>query len=394
MAAVHRALLTFWNQRAVTPRLGPARRDRWLVVAVWVAAAIELALRSDVGLPAMSLAVVWAMALLLPWRRRHPWPTALAALGLVCAGELVSLIVGTPWEGLVTGGILLIFPYAAFRWGAGRQAAAVQAAAYAVGTASMFATAAGPGDVIGGYVVLTFPAVLGIAVRAQAGMRRAAVEEARLREREDLARELHDSVAHHVAVIAVQAQAGRAVAPTRPEKAVEVLAVIEEEASRTLEEMRAIVGSLRDDAAAMAPAPGVADLAGLEGQAPGAPRVEVSVTGDAAALSAPVDTAVFRVAREAVTNALRHARDATLVRVRVDVGPSQVRLTVDDDGGPAGARPDNGQGFGLVGMRERVAILGGTVTAGPGEGGGWTVAASLPRVTPGAGPWNRAEVGR
>jgi signal transduction histidine kinase len=111
--------------------------------------------------------------------------------------------------------------------------------------------------------------------------------------------------------------------------------------------------------------------------------VQVELTGDLAGLPAAVDAAVFRIAQEAVTNARRHARNATLVDVRVDADASFVRLHVDDDGDPALAQTAPETGFGLIGMVERATLLGGTCRAGPRLGRGWTVDATLPRtVTP------------
>jgi signal transduction histidine kinase len=105
--------------------------------------------------------------------------------------------------------------------------------------------------------------------------------------------------------------------------------------------------------------------------------VDVELSGDLAGLPPAVDAAVFRLAQEAVTNARRHAQHAGVVRVRVRGDADEVRLTVDDDGHGTGA-PGPG-GFGLVGMAERAKVLGGTMHAGPRDGGGWSVAAVLPR---------------
>ena len=127
-----------------------------------------------------------------------------------------------------------------------------------------------------------------------------------------LARELHDTVAHHVSAIAIHAQAGRALAATSPASSVEALEVIEAEASRTLAEMRAMVRVLRNqEPAEFAPQPGVADIDRLADAGRVGPHVEVVLSGDLAGLPSPVDTALYRMAQESVTNALRHARAAT-----------------------------------------------------------------------------------
>ena len=121
----------------------------------------------------------------------------------------------------------------------------------------------------------------------------------------------------------------------------------------------------------------LADLERLVRSAAAGPRVEVTVSGDLEALPAAIDAAVFRIAQEAVTNALRHARHATLVDVRVSADRSSVTLVVRDDGDPTTADPK--AGFGLTGMVERAILLGGTCQAGPSPGRGWSVTASLPR---------------
>src|SRR5690606_33390933 len=126
---------------------------------------------------------------------------------------------------------------------------------------------------------------------------------------------------------------GRAVAAHHPERAAEVLAVIEEAATRTLAEMRAIVGALRTEPGAeLVPQAGLGDVAGLATSGPSGLRVEVAMDGDLDGLSPVVGAAVFRLAQEAVTNARRHARQATRVTVAVTGEPDQVRLTVEDDG--------------------------------------------------------------
>jgi signal transduction histidine kinase len=203
------------------------------------------------------------------------------------------------------------------------------------------------------------------------------VDQIRSQERVGLARELHDTVAHHVSAIAVQAQAGRTMAGKRPEAALEALSVIEGEASRTLAEMRAMVRVLRDGAPAeYAPQPRVADLVSLARRDP-VPVVEVELAGDLAGLPLQVDAAVYRLAQEALTNALRHARNASRVEIRVAEGSGRLRLHVTDDGQIDPARPAS-HGFGLLGMTERVHLLGGTLRAGPAREGGWAVDAELP----------------
>jgi signal transduction histidine kinase len=179
-----------------------------------------------------------------------------------------------------------------------------------------------------------------------------------------------------VSAIAIRAQAGRTLAVSRPGAAVEALEVIEDAASRTLAELRAIVGALRDgDEPDRTPQRGVADIARLAATTDG-PRVDVELSGDLDALRPMVGAAIYRIAQESITNAVRHARQATLIAVRVTGEDDCVRLVVRDDGeATAGAAA----GYGLAGMTERAALLGGTLEAGPSSGRGWTVTAVLPR---------------
>ena len=222
-----------------------------------------------------------------------------------------------------------------------------------------------------------FAAALGAAVRYRAKIRIRDIDQAKAREREQLARELHDTVAHHVSGIAIQAQAGRAIAASHPERAVEALVTIEDAATRTLTELRAIVGVLRaSQDTEFAPQPGVAEVEQLATDRQARPCVEVTLFGEFDDLSPAVSTAIYRLAEESITNADRHARHATQVTVDVTGVADQVRLTIDDDGSAAGGRAP--AGYGLLGMRERASLLGGTFHAGPAAERGWRVDASCP----------------
>jgi signal transduction histidine kinase len=193
-------------------------------------------------------------------------------------------------------------------------------------------------------------------------------------------RELHDTVAHHVSAIAIQAQAGRSVAGANPGAAVDALAVIEEEASCTLTEMRLMVGVLRrGEESELAPQQGVADIGRLARKADDWPRVDVELLGDLDDLMPSVEAAIYRLAQESITNAVKHARHATRINVRVAGDDDWVHLTVRDDG-DANSASRISSGYGLVGMTERATLLGGTLEAGPSSDKGWTVNAMLPRA--------------
>ena len=160
----------------------------------------------------------------------------------------------------------------------------------------------------------------------------------------------------------------------------DALEVIEEAASRTLVDLRGLVGALRDgEDADLAPQRGVADIERLAHAAGDGPRVDVQLAGDLDDLRPLVDAAIYRIAQESITNAVRHARHATRIDVRVTGDRDRVRVTVRDDGDDGTSAAGRSSGYGLVGMTERAALLGGTLEAGPNADSGWTVTAALPR---------------
>ncbi|USQ81175.1 sensor histidine kinase [Ornithinimicrobium faecis] len=371
------ALRSLWAEPRAADVPGRSWRDWALVGAVMVTALLEGVLRDDVAWRPFVTIVAVGLAPVLLWRRAQPLACVMVAFGTAMALGLVTLVGGAPSVGLSTMIFVLVFVYALVRWGSGREIViglTVVLVAAVIGTVADYTA---PAEVIGGFGILAAAAAAGAAFRYRAESWRRALGQIRSQERVGLARELHDMVAHHVSAIAVQAQAGRTLAGQRPEAPLEALAVIEEEASRTLAEMRAMVRVLRDGAPAeYTPQPGVADLASLARREP-VPVVDVEVPGDLDGLPLQVDTAVYRLAQEALTNALRHARNASRVEIRVVEGEGRLRLSVTDDGQIDPVRPAS-HGFGLLGMTERVQLLGGTLRAGPAPGGGWAVDAELP----------------
>ncbi|MCL1599761.1 MAG: sensor histidine kinase [Actinomycetia bacterium] len=367
----------------------PARvwRD-WVLVAVLLSAsAVEWMLRDDLSWSTLSFAVAVAMIIMLLWRRTHPLIMVVIAFGLVTAMNIATLVTGTADAGLYTSVFIALFPYSLFRWASGRQA---EIGLIVIVVAAVFGSVVTGLDgssenvvlesVIGIALFLLLPAALGASVRYETIARLREIDHVKLTEREQLARELHDTVAHHVSAIAIQAQAGRTVATTDPGAAVNALEIIEQEAARTLTEMRSMVGVLRDDdGVELSPQRGVADIERLVGSTGDSPRIRVELSGDLDDLTPSVNTAVYRLAQESITNALRHARHATSIDVTVDGDEKSVRLTVTDDG-DANMPGRSPSGYGLIGMAERVAILGGTLEAGPNSGRGWIVSAVLPKV--------------
>ena len=368
--------------RAAAP---PARvwRDWALAAVLLLTAVLEGIFRTDV--PWRPVALLLAVALVFPllWRRTHPLAVVAVVFGTVIVLNLVTLIDGpdTP-VGLYTMIYVVLFPYALVRWGSGREVIIGLPIIVVAGVLGIAADYTNLGEAAGGFVFLMFPAVLGALVRFWTTSRIREIDQVRLREREQLARELHDTVAHHVSAMVVRAQAGRVVATADPAAAIDALKVIEEEGSRTLAEMRTMVGALRDrDDADLTPQNGVADIERLARNVDDEPLVHVGLTGDLDELGPTVGAATYRIAQESVTNALRHARNATRVDVQVVGDPDAVRLTVRDDGDPVHASSVDA-GYGLVGMTERAALLGGTLEAGPGPDHGWVVHALLPRTRP------------
>jgi signal transduction histidine kinase len=357
----------------------------WVLVAVLVPwAAIETVVGEDLVWRPLYLILILAVAPLLLWRRTHPLAMVALAFGLFAALDVAAIVMDVEWEGPSAAVMLLLFPYAVFRWGSGREAAigfAIVLALVALGPAN----GATVGEVVGGALILLFAAALGAAFRYRSSARLHGRDQAKLREREQLARELHDTVAHHVSAIAIQAQAGRTVAESHPGAVLDALVVVEKEASRALTEMRTIVGALRrGEQSDLTPQPGVADIERLARSSGNPPHVDVTLTGDLDELPPSVDAALYRLAQESVTNALRHARHATLVHVVVTGDDDSVRLTVWDDGDARPVDAGSSAGFGLLGMAERVRLLGGSFEAGPNRDGGWTVHAELPKSGRGA----------
>ena len=225
--------------------------------------------------------------------------------------------------------------------------------------------------------------------REQARAMRAAVASAQQRERVSLARELHDVVAHHIGGMVVQAQAAQAVAGTDPGAAARVLPAIEGAGTDALSAMRRMVAALRDsgpDGAANGvsltrTADLTADLHAVTATPAGGTPVRLAVELTEP-VPAEVATSVLRLVQESVTNARRHAAGAQEIAVLVRTEGGIAQVLVHDDGRPAGEPKKDGGGYGLVGMRERVQLLGGRFTAGRAPSGGWQVAADVPLRDP------------
>ncbi|MDX6356161.1 MAG: hypothetical protein QOF98_3064, partial [Streptomyces sp.] len=198
-------------------------------------------------------------------------------------------------------------------------------------------------------------------------------------ERARIARELHDIVAHHISSLSVQAETARLTTPGLPPEGAAKLLAIGETARQALTEMRRLLGVLRDDAhepSTRRPQPGLDQLLALVDRArdTAGTVVRLTVSGRIRAVDPGTELAAYRIVQEALTNARRHAPGAA-VDIELHYGQDTLRISVRDSGTGAAPGPT---GHGLLGMRERAAMAGGTLTAGPGPTAGFHVEAQLP----------------
>ncbi|WP_060573753.1 MULTISPECIES: sensor histidine kinase [unclassified Pseudonocardia] len=382
----------------------PTVRDV-LVALVVGAAAVAGALFADPsGRPLLPWgAVLIALAtLLLCWRSRHPVPVLVAVMvptalyywldhpdgpaSLLVAVAVYTVASRVSWPHAVLTGVLVVLAW--------------------TGTEQLI-VGPPPELHLDHYSWIVVTVALGVAVGA---VRRAAeasagraeerlvrrVEQERLR----IARDVHDVVSHSLSMIVVQAGVGAHVAARRPEEAVAALERIRDAGTDALRELRGTLALLRDPADPGAD-PGDGDGTAPDRHAGGLDRLDevvragraagitVTVAGDAGALPPEVDRAAFGTVREAVTNTVRHAPDASAARVTLDRHGDLLHLRISDDGGPPAPAGERGrpEGQGLRGLAERAAALGGRCTAAP-DGDGFVVTAELPvaiRTTPAAG---------
>lgn len=339
-----------------------------------------------------ALAVTFGLAATLPmfWRRRHPLPA------LVTSGVAVSLLAILEYRTNSVPTAALFLSYAAGAYSTRRQALV----GLVVINASLLAILVSDAPDFDVSAALLNAAVYsGAWLAGQATQARAAAGAARLAEAEEraeaqrqvaaraiaeerlrLAQELHDAVAHSMSVIAVQAGMGVHVIDSRPDDAKQALVAISATSRGTLQEMRRLLGVLRgeDGERSHGPAPGLADLPALveDVRSAGVP-VAFTVEGDAATVPHGIGMSVYRLVQEGLTNVIKHAgRASAAVTVRCE--PGEVVVEVVDDGRGAAVNGAATDGHGLVGMRERVGLWGGTLDAGPRPGGGFRVLARVP----------------
>ncbi|MDG9716166.1 sensor histidine kinase [Streptomyces sp. DH24] len=342
---------------------------------------------------ALSLVLMTLCAAALVLRRRVP-RTVLAVTGTL---SLVEFVTGDPRAPVAMSAVIALYTVAA---------STDRPTAWRIGLLTMsvltgVAMIAGPlpwyaQENLGIFAWTGMAAAAGDAIRSRRAFvqavqeraeraERTREEEARRRvaeERLRIARDLHDVVAHHIALVNVQAGVAAHVMDKRPDQAKEALAHVREASRSALNELRATVGLLRqsgDPEAPTEPAPGLDRLDELVGTFRSAGlHVEVARADQGSTPPAAVDLAAYRIIQEALTNVQKHAGTEARAEVSVvRVGP-HIEITVLDDGTGEAERPVSGGGHGLLGMRERVTALRGTLTTGPRFGGGFRVHAILP----------------
>ncbi|MFI6541018.1 sensor histidine kinase [Nonomuraea sp. NPDC050547] len=354
---------------------------------------------TDLGYAGYGLLIAGGLALVV--RRRWPVPVFLttALASLVYYG--LDFPDGPGWLAL------FVALYTLTAYGDGRRSLVIAGAGITVLTVVWLAAAADiePRAAIGwvffriGASVMS--AALGESVRsrrviaAEAQQRaeraeRTREEEARARvdaERLRIAREVHDTVAHAIAIINVQSGVSAHVLDRRPEVAREALRVIEQTSSRALGEMRAILGVLRGDDGdhdGRAPYAGLGQIGELAAKARAAGLdLELEEISPAMPVPSAVSGAAYRILQESITNVIRHA-GPTRVTVALTAGAEALEVRVRDEGRRTVAGPDGGPGRGILGMRERCLLLGGELEAGPLPGGGFEVHARLPLLPSGS----------
>jgi signal transduction histidine kinase len=332
-------------------------------------------------------AVVCTVAVFRGRNRILAAAAGLAVGGLAAVASDVFRLPSQPGVAASLG--LLVLGAAAIRTAVARPAVIIAVAGVAV-------LVAGRGDVRREYIVpLAFLGVLawggalviGVWLRLGDARRRLAFDDVRRDERLELARELHDVVAHHIAGVVVQAQAAQLVAAKRPDTLPDTLASIESAGNDALAAMRRVVSLLRDldDAVGLAPAP--EQLSDLVGRFAGHGRaVQLSLPdADQPPWPPEVATTVYRIVQESLTNIVIHAPGAANVAVSIAAVPSGVSIEVTNDGPAISSWFAADGGYGLAGMRERVDALSGTLLAGPDPDGGWAVRATVPLPAGSAG---------
>ena len=364
---------------------GVPTADAVLAVAVGVLGQVEVWTGTVSGPPGVAAPLAILAAAPLASRRQWPAAAALAPAVALAAGA----IAGVGNESLALLVAAVVGTYSAAAYCDLRRAAFVLAAVAAGAATSVLAGDGGAADLLFAAFVVGAPWGAGRLVRrlglhAREAERRAREHQQRLRdaataERARIARELHDIVAHSVTVMVAQAGGAEEIVETSPQQARDAMRSVRETGQQALVEMRRMVGLLRSghDTPGLDPQPSLADLGQLVAQTHEAGlAVDVTIQGTPRDLPPGFDLSAYRIVQEALTNTRKHAGPGATAHVTVRWLPTALELSVEDDG--RGGRPGDGRGHGLVGMRERAALYGGTLDAETGPRGGFLIRARLP----------------
>jgi signal transduction histidine kinase len=383
--------------RRLFPRLsavGFARVDAVIGLLLLVEIELQVWLGSGIQDRALPTGLGLVVALAVAFRRRWPLPGVFVILAGGVTRTLLGGPVGQQPAGLLPALLLLFYGMGAFS--PERRSRWAVLLALVISSINTFARGGQTvsGVVVSALLVALLPYGLGRMMRARAARERSDRERAELvdarrdlkaqtalyEERARIARELHDVIAHSVSVMVIQAGGARMVMSSEPERAEASLRSVERAGRDALAEMRRLLGVLdgKTDPRALAPQPGLADVDELvfRARASGL-ATDLHVDGEPAAVSPALDLCAYRIVQEALTNAIKYAAPAR-AEVRVRWKPSALEIEVSDDGRGPGAVNGVSGGHGIPGMRERVALHGGSIHCGAGTSGGFTVRASLP----------------
>ncbi|MFD5618842.1 sensor histidine kinase [Streptomyces yangpuensis] len=377
--------------------------DLGLTVLVQLAVTMPFVLPREPGLPPVtwaSYAVTTLGVLPLVWRRRRP---VLVLVAILLIGGVYKVVLDGPGQPLPYAGLMAFYTVALqcpgrvrAVVGAGSVVAVAASVGLGTGTArelSFTLFCAGAAYALGRlqYTRQAYTAAVEDRAEQLERANRIEAEQAVARERARIAREMHDVLSHAVSIMIVQAEAGPVAVRRAPERAEAAFEAISETGREAMAQLRTMLGVLReaDGPAPREPQPGVAALpALLERVRRGGPEIAYEETGEVRGLPPAVDTAVYRIVQESLTNVVKHAR-ARRVDVRLHHGGRELEITVTDDGrGPAdgggsggsgsGSGVSTGGGHGLIGIRERAAAHGGSARCGPRpDGSGFEVRAVL-----------------
>ncbi|APU13288.1 MULTISPECIES: sensor histidine kinase [Actinoalloteichus] len=378
----------------------PRPQDRWLrrrTIAISVFAAMMYAIEVSLLAPDVSSVALAAMPVVLlglivfaARSGRHP-QAALVGAGLSLAATAVihSTILQRTF-GTVELLLLLVLVVGAARHGSRRSAMAVALAASVASAVLLLRSVAlwwNTAELGLLLILVTVAAMfLGLHLREEDLRRTATAEQVRRAERLDLAGDLHDHVAHYVTAMVVQAQAGHEIVEGDPATGRQLFANIESIGQEGLTAMSRMVGLLREGAAAEETRTvpqgltAVHELAARNSATGPQTSVEVRPGVDPGNWSAELSRSVQRLVQEGLTNVRKHAHHATSVRVVVDAEGDDVVVRVRDDGTKSGRVRFRSSGFGLIGLQERVSMLGGTLSSAAQPEGGWELRATLPRT--------------